>query len=112
MVDPSLFSGLISAIGYIGKQLFNENIADISFGMNRNSSKIGIISKELISADKKIFFVFLYSGDLNLKNLRELSTNIYIETKSMLVNRLNDVNKFRFKVDNLLDTRYHGLKNW
>ena len=33
-IDPAILSGLISAIGVIGKQIFKEEIATISYGEN------------------------------------------------------------------------------
>ena len=51
-IQPAIFSGLISAIGAIGKQLFKEDIARISYG---EKYEIGIITKELYG-DKKLIW--------------------------------------------------------
>ena len=61
-MDSSIFSGLISAISTIGKQLFNEDIATITYG---DKYKITIITKELISYQKTIYFVSPVPSVLN-----------------------------------------------
>jgi hypothetical protein len=99
-MDPAIFSGLISAIGVIGKQLFKEEIATISYGENY---EITIITKELFGDSKSIYFVFLIEGDPDLTLMKKLSTNIFIETKQVLkdpsVAKL-DIEK---KVDRIID---------
>ncbi len=80
-IDPTIFSGLISAIGVIGKQLFKEEIATISYG---EKYEITIITKELFGDKKSIYFVFVNEGEMDLKLMRKLSTNIFIETKHVL----------------------------
>lgn len=80
-MDESIFSGLISAISTIGKQLFAEDIATITYG---EKYEITIITKELIADQKTIYFVFVIEGEADLKLMRRLSTNIFIETKQVL----------------------------
>ncbi len=80
-IHPTIFSGLISAIGAIGKQLFKEDIATISYGENY---EITIITKELFGDQKSIYFVFLIEGEKDLKLMKKLSTNIFIEAKQVL----------------------------
>ncbi|MFX1329193.1 MAG: hypothetical protein ACFE91_13780 [Promethearchaeota archaeon] len=80
-IHPTIFSGLISAIGAIGKQLFKEDIATISYGENY---EITIITKELFGDQKSIYFVFLIEGEKDLKLMKKLSTNIFIEAKHVL----------------------------
>ena len=84
-VEPALLSGLISAMGTVGRKLFNEEIATIFFGENAKNS-ITIISKEIFGSEKSIYFVFLTEGAADLKMLRELSIGIWIETKNVLKN--------------------------
>ena len=79
-IDPTIFSGLISAIGVIGKQLFKEEIATISYGEKYEIT----ITKELFGDKKSIYFVFVNEGEMDLKLMRKLSTNIFIETKHVL----------------------------
>jgi len=60
-IDATLLSGLLSAVGTIGKTLFKQDIATIVFGENiqpKNASKITVISKEFFQIKKQIFFVF------------------------------------------------------
>ena len=80
-IDSTIFSGLISAIGVIGKQLFKEEIATISYG---EKYEIAIITKEIFGTQKSIYFVFIIEGDRDLKLMKQLSTNIFIETKQVL----------------------------
>jgi len=98
-MDSSIFSGLISAISTIGKQLFNEDIATITYG---DKYKITIITKELISYQKTIYFVFLLEGAGDLKLMRRLSTNIFIETKSVLKDPSAAKLDIKHKVDKIL----------
>ena len=99
-IDPAIFSGLISAIGAIGKQLFREEIATISYGENY---EITIITKELFGDEKVIYFVFLIEGDPDLKLMKKLSTNIFIETKHVLKDPYTARSDIKQKVDRILD---------
>ena len=98
-IDPTIFSGLISAIGAIGKQLFKEDIATIFFGENY---EITIITKELFGNQKSIYFVFLIEGDTDQKLMKKLSTNIFIETKHVLKDPLSAQLGIKEKVDRIL----------
>ncbi len=99
-IDPTIFSGLISAIGAIGKELFKEEIATITYGENY---EITIITKELFGNEKSIYFVFLIEGDADLKLIKRLSTNIFIETKHVLKEPNGAKLDFKKKVDRILD---------
>jgi len=98
-INPAIFSGLISAIGAIGKQLFKEDIARISYG---DKYEIGIITKELFGDKKLIYFVFLIEGEPDLSLMKKLSTNIFIETKHVLRNPLSAQLDIKEKVDKIL----------
>ena len=98
-MDPAIFSGLISAIGAIGKQLFKEEIATISYGENY---EITIITKELFGDDKSIYFVFLIEGEPDLPLMKKLSTNIFIETKHVLKNPSAAKLDIKEKVDKII----------
>jgi hypothetical protein len=98
-IDPTIFSGLLSAIGAIGKQLFKEDIATISYG---EKYEVVIITKELFGDQKSIYFVFVIEGDKNLKLMRRLSTNIFIETKHVLKDSSVDKQDIQEKVDKIL----------
>ncbi|MFX1523715.1 MAG: hypothetical protein ACFFCC_09445 [Promethearchaeota archaeon] len=99
-MDPTIFSGLISAIGAIGKQLFKEEIATISYG---ESYEITIITKELFGDIKSIYFVFLIEGDPDLPLMKKLSTNIFIETKQVLKDSSVAKVDIEKKVDRIID---------
>ena len=98
-INPAIFSGLISAIGAIGKQLFKEDIARISYG---DKYEIGIITKELFGDKKLIYFVFLIEGEPDLPLMKKLSTNIFIETKHVLRDPISAQLDIKEKVDKIL----------
>jgi hypothetical protein len=99
-IDPTIFSGLISAIGAIGKELFKEDIATISYG---EKYEITIITKELFGDYKKsIYFVYIIQGEGDLKLMRKLSTNIFIETKHVLKDPNSAILDIQEKVDKIL----------
>jgi len=99
-IDPAIFSGLISAIGAIGKQIFKEEIATISYGENY---EITIITKELLSDRKTIYFVFLIEGEPDLPLMKKLSINIFIETKHVLKDPSIAKMDIKEKVDRIID---------
>ncbi len=99
-IDPAIFSGLISAIGVIGKQIFKEEIATISYGENY---EITIITKELLSDKKTIYFVFLIEGEPDLPLMKKLSINIFIETKHVLKDPSIAKVDIKEKVDKIID---------
>ncbi len=98
-INPAIFSGLISAIGAIGKQLFKEDIARISYG---EKYEIGIITKELFGDKKLIYFIFLVEGEPDLPLMKKLSTNIFIETKHVLKDPLSAQLDIKEKIDRIL----------
>jgi len=98
-IDPTIFSGLISAIGAIGKELFKEEIATIYYG---DKYEIAIITKELFGDQKSIYFVFLIEGKPDLKLMKQLSTNIFIETKHVLKDPNAAKLDIKEKVDKIL----------
>jgi hypothetical protein len=98
-IDPTIFRGLLSAIGTIGKQLFKEDIATISYG---EKYEIVIITKELFGDEKSIYFVFVIEGEKDLKLMRRLSTNIFIETKYVLKDPSTAKLDIQEKVDKIL----------
>ena len=98
-IDSTIFSGLISAIGAIGKHLFKEDLATISYGERYG---ITIITKELFGDKKSIYFVFVIEGKMDIKLMRQLSTNIFIETKHVLKDPLAAKLNIKEKIDKLL----------
>ena len=102
--DPHLFSGWISAISIIGKKLFQEEIATLSFGINKKAS-IVILPREFFGFDKVIFFVFLIQDEIDHKQLRQLCTNILIESKEYLKTvPLQSDERFKLKIDKVVDS--------
>ncbi len=99
-IDPTIFSGLISAIGAIGKELFKEDIATITYGENY---EITIITQELFGNQKSIYFVFIIEGERDLKLMKKLSSNIFIETKQVLKDPNSAKLDIKRKVDRILD---------
>ncbi len=100
--DSTLFSGFISAIGTIGRELFKEEIATISFGYNSNAPNIVVLSKDFFGTDKRIYFVFLTQGDIDLKKVKDVRTNIYINNKESL--KHSKINKpLQEKIDKIVE---------
>ena len=98
-IDPTIFSGLLSAIGAIGKKLFKEDIATITYG---EKYEILIITKNLFGDQKTIYFVFINEGEVDLKLIKQISTNIFIETKQVLKNPHNAQLDIKQKIDKIL----------
>ena len=114
-IDATLLSGLLSAVGTIGKTLFKQDIATIVFGENiqpKNASKIIVISKEFFQIKKQIFFVFFYHGEQNMKQLRQLATTIFMESKHSFRDRTPETQQLRKSIDRIIDLKFDGLKGW
>ncbi len=105
-MDPVLLSGLISAIGSLGKVLFKEEIANISYGNSAKKKNIVVITQELFGIEKVIYFVFITKGDINYDLLRKLRSAIYIETKHDLksTNALKDVKGLHNTIDRIINS--------
>ncbi|MFX0070474.1 MAG: hypothetical protein ACFFAO_05220 [Candidatus Hermodarchaeota archaeon] len=82
--DSVLLSGFISAIGSVGRELFKEEIATISFGYEDDSPGLVVLTKDFFGTEKKIYFVFAIQGDIDLKAIKNVCTNIYINNKEAL----------------------------
>ena len=114
-IDATLLSGLLSAVGTIGKTLFKQDIATIVFGENiqpKNESKIIVISKEFFQIKKQIFFVFFYHGEQNMKKLRQLATTIFMEAKHSFRDRAPETQQLRKSIDRIIELKFDGLKGW
>ena len=114
-IDATLLSGLLSAVGTIGKTLFKQDIATIVFGENiqpKNASKIIVISKEFFQIKKQIFFIFFYHGEQNMKQLRRLATTIFMEAKQSFRNRTPETQQLRRSIDRIIELKFDGLKGW
>jgi hypothetical protein len=75
-IDQALLSGLISTIGTLGRQLFKKEIANITFGTGVSQSHIFIVTKELISEGKSIYFVISIHSSYGLKILKNRYSGI------------------------------------
>jgi hypothetical protein len=111
-MDDALFSGLISTMGTIGKSLFKQDIATISFGMGTHSSYIVVISRELFAIQKQILFVFMYSQNLDVKMLRQLTTTIFMELKNSFREDLPKQENLEPTIERIINTKFNGLKDW
>ena len=114
-IDATLLSGLLSAVGTIGKTLFRQDIATITFGDSiqaKNSSKIVVISKEFFAIKKQIFFVFFYHGEHNMKQLRQLATTIFMDAKQSFRDRTPETLQLRQTIDKIIELKFDGLEGW
>ncbi|MHA1721283.1 MAG: hypothetical protein ACTSWX_10875 [Promethearchaeota archaeon] len=114
-INDALLSGLLSAVGTIGKTLFNQDIATITFGENlqpNNTSKIIVISRDFFAIKKQIFFVFFYHGNHNMKQLRQLATTIFMETKQSLRDQSPEATQLREKINKIIELKFNGLRGW
>jgi hypothetical protein len=108
-IDQALLSGLISTIGTLGRQLFKKEIANITFGTGISQSHIFIVTKELLSEGKSIYFVFFMKGECDQKLVKDISTTIFIENKNMLKRSKNFSGQIKDRVDSILKNRYSGI---
>jgi hypothetical protein len=111
-LDERVLSGMISAIGMLGKKMFNEEIATVTFGVGAATSSIVVVSRELFGQDKSIYFVFFLSGACNHKLVRELAAAIFIETKVELKQPQFASESIKNKVDIIIDHRFNGLSGF
>ncbi|MHA1672496.1 MAG: hypothetical protein ACTSYI_02625 [Promethearchaeota archaeon] len=110
-IDDALLSGLLSAIGTIGKTLFKQEIATIKFGEGNEISRILVITRELFQSHRQIFFVFFYTGEIDIKRLRSVSTLIFMEAKIMFKNQTPETKVVGALIDKILDNKFDGLKD-
>jgi hypothetical protein len=109
-IEPSLLSGLISALATFGKQLFDKEIATVYFGSPaEQTSSLFVITKDLISQDQKIYFCFFSEGGCNHKLMSELATNLFIEIKNMFKTNHPDFEVIKTKVNKIIDSRYQNI---
>jgi hypothetical protein len=83
--EPILLSGFISAIGALGRQLFKADLATIYFDNNAANGNspynIVIVTKDFYQNEKRIHFVFLVNGIVDIKEIRKFCTEAYINAK-------------------------------
>ncbi len=116
-IEPTMLSGLISAIDSIGRLVFNKEFAVVTYGEDNISnigdtvSKIVNFSKDLFAQDKRISFVFFSTGDCSIKILRQLVTTLYIELKNLLRDEQPNHDKIGLIVNKIIDNNFKGIKN-
>ncbi|MFX1237015.1 MAG: hypothetical protein ACFFAS_12800 [Promethearchaeota archaeon] len=105
-MDPILLAGLISAIGALGKQLFEEEIAKISYGNGLLSKNIVVVTQEMFGFEKVIYFVFVTTGEIDYELIRKLRSAIYIGAKNDLKNtsNLKDIKGLQNKIDRIVNS--------
>ena len=110
--NPIINAGFVSAINIVAKEFYEEEIADIYFGMN-HTNRITIISKELFGLKKCLYFVFYLDGYNDLITLRALCSEIFIETKELIKELIKSMNSnqkicdlIQEKVDLILNNKY------
>ena len=107
-ISTQLFSGLISTVGTVGKMLFKQKLATITFGSDvKNQNQVVILSKDRYGERKSIYFVFAGNHLENTIPLKEIAATLYIEAKKELTNPQNG--DLKQKIDNLLENRFHNL---
>ncbi len=102
-VDSTLLSGLISAIGSVGRHLFKKEIATISFG---DEDQIVVVTKDLFASDTCVNFVFICSDDYDLKQFRQIATRLFIEIKPFLKYKQPDVAPIKNLADKILVNQF------
>jgi len=108
-IDQALLSGLISTIGTLGRQLFKKEIANITFGTGITQSHIFIVTKELLTEGKSIYFVFFMKGECDQKLVKDISTTIFIENKNILKSSNKFGGQIKHRVDSVLQNRYSNV---
>lgn len=104
--ESTILSGLISAIGNMSYLLFKQDVASISFGAGADLHEIIIISKEMMSLKKKIYFVFFVQGDEDISYLRRMSTTLFIEAKDLLRKKSAEVRNVYTRIDNVINRQF------
>ena len=93
----------------LGKSLFKEEIATISFGTSKDMSNIVTVSKELFGQTKIIYFVFINKGEINHNLMRQVVTAIFIETKHVLKDTSSIIQDIQDKIDRIIDNKLKEL---
>jgi predicted negative regulator of RcsB-dependent stress response len=107
-ISTQLFSGLISTVGTVGKMLFKQKLATITFGSDVNENQVVILSKDRYGDQKSIYFVFAGNHLENTIPLKEIAATLYIEAKKELMNPQSG-DLLKQKINNLLENRFHNL---
>ncbi|GAB4325373.1 MAG: hypothetical protein Kow0069_31410 [Promethearchaeota archaeon] len=117
-VDPLLFSGLISAIENIGHALFKQKIATITYGEQSSFlsestlNQIVVITKEMFSTGKCVNFVFVCSGNYEVRGFREIATTLFVAIKPMFQLEVPDGVAIRKRVNAIIENQLGGLRKY
>ena len=93
----------------LGKSLFKEEIATISFGTSKDVSNLVTVTKELFGQEKVIYFVFINKGEINHGLIKQIVTAIFIETKHVLKDTSAIKQDIQFKIDKIIDNKLKEL---
>jgi hypothetical protein len=109
--DAALLSGLISAVDSLGRIMFSRKVGIINYVEDEMKpddadSHVVIMSKDLMAADAHLNFVFFVFGAYAMKDLRALSTSIFMELKKFLRETNPDYDKIQTNVDHIIETQY------
>ncbi len=110
-VDGALLSGLVSVIGNLGRQIFKQNIATITFGTANEATNMIVVAKDLYSENKSIYFVFYLKGKYNNQFIKEIATTLFIENKIQLCSTDFEADPIKIRVDNLIKVKFNDFKN-
>jgi hypothetical protein len=102
-VEKALLGGLLSALTSFGNELFKKPLARVYFGETMDIS-LTIIRKGMYKSEKYIFFVFIGDNEsIKIKDMKKISTDIFIQTKSSLFYNRHHLKKFpKEKIDKIL----------
>ena len=109
-VDGNLLSGLVSVIGNLGKKIFNQDIATITFGAAEEDINMIVVAKDLYSENKSIYFVFYLKGKCNHQLIKEISTALFIDNKIQLCSSDFEADPIKDRVDNLIKIKFNDFK--
>lgn len=105
-INGTLMSGLISAISVMGKELFKQNIANITFGEGSSTSYLTIIRKELFKENKSIDFVYFSEEKCDLSALNHISTTIFIDSKKHLIDSSIVHDALQPRINQIIDLNF------
>ncbi len=109
-INAVLLSGMVSAVGSLGRKLFKQDIATITFGSGEDLTYMVVIAKDLFFAEKSIYFVFYIKGEFKIKSIREIATTFYIENKAQLNTSNFDTKKIEEKVNQLIEIQFKNFQ--
>lgn len=110
-INGVLLSGMVSAIGSLGKKLFKQDIATISFGSGEDVTYMVVVAKDLFVEQKSIYFVYYLRGNCDNQFIKEVSTTLFIENKNYLRGPSFNEDEITDRVDNIIKTKFNDFQN-